>query len=1150
MAVLMPSDAEVEAALAMEEALACEVQDPIPEVKDEESDDELFLQAARFMDARNSSAPGPFAERAESMEDSGGFIMDTPSQEQATLPSHEAVRERSRSRDAVRERSRSRDSPQAAQPSTTERDDATDGGAGQADAADTGESSTSGSVAKTPVDILTERLASLCCSDRASAGRCGTALQGQPCRIIPGLVRHRATVRGIEVLFPFAAGPLQPQRQVMERVLEALTGGRHAVLESPTGTGKTAAVLCAALAWQRKQREKVGEAPQIIFASRTHAQLRQAVAELRRLPYRPTAAVVGSRESGLCIHAEVSAVAMTGGQLSVRQACRQARRNGSCVYHAGLQAESLPEAAVTQLRCGEPWDIEDAAAFGSESCACPYYLAHALSRHAELIFTPYSYVLDPSIRRAAGASAMELSGRVVVIDEAHNVESVCREAGSVEFSLDQMRGVLAALKRSLGEAAPQVMEPKSAAGARATSAGETASRSSGGGAAKAPGRCGRRAADAEELGGFLAPGAREMAGAAGRVAPGFAGYAHVDLQVRAGHESADAPLQQQPAAQVRRKRRVPPQLISSVRKLMALFGRMCNLLTEAKQLTVFAPHQSPHQRVAALLQNLDLQQEPLLHPEAPLRRGAIYGQHVAQRAARDQHTQGIHTTTHGEAVLREIASLQTGYDAALNIAPLLDVAANLLAQLAAVRQAHTSYVAMIDPVDKRALTLWLTNAEETLSHSAQATHSLIFMSGTLAPVASFVSELGPTYQQRVLPPLSAGHVIGRDALTLVAIGQFASTKLECNFRAWKREDFLQAIGGAIIQLCHAIPGGVLVFLPSYEILERCIQTWQCRGAKRKKRGAVQRITDSESSATWEKLMAEKRTIVVEPPPLTGPHAQTAAAGAQAVRAYEEAKRQYEEAVRRDGCAVLLAVYRGRMSEGVSFDDDYARGAICVGIPFPNLTEERLKQKRLCNDFWVKQGKSVVSGDAWYESRALQAVGQALGRCIRHPGDYGSLVLLDSRWIELGKAGSLPAWLQPFLRAETDVASAAAHLTEHFSRLARQTHQREREQAAATSVDQVARRRWNAGMLATSSSTVSPDTASGCSDRESGRTGAVRLADDADSAARAERAAGSTEASTSNTVGEKVSGSRGVFRRQLINAVSGSGSTETNCIELE
>lgn len=142
------------------------------------------------------------------------------------------------------------------------------------------------------------------------------------------------------------------------------------------------------------------------------------------------------------------------------------------------------------------------------------------------------------------------------------------------------------------------------------------------------------------------------------------------------------------------------------------------------------------------------------------------------------------------------------------------------------------------------------------------------------------------------------------------------------------------------------------------------------------------------------LRAAKGNIVVEPPPMCQN-------GATVARIYEAAKERYEQAVQQSGQAALLAVYRGRMSEGVSFDDDFARGVVCIGIPFPNLTEERLAQKRLCNDFWLARGVGHVSGDAWYESKALHAVAQALGRCIRHPGDFGALVLLDSRWSELG-----------------------------------------------------------------------------------------------------------------------------------------------------
>lgn len=118
-------------------------------------------------------------------------------------------------------------------------------------------------------------------------------------------------VSGHNVEFPVK--PYGSQMSLICRILQALDGKKNALLESPTGTGKTLALLCASLSWQRKRLKEVEEkkwqdvlleaervkaeegrqidvkaefkkvdaisVPTIYFATRTHAQVTQVMVE-------------------------------------------------------------------------------------------------------------------------------------------------------------------------------------------------------------------------------------------------------------------------------------------------------------------------------------------------------------------------------------------------------------------------------------------------------------------------------------------------------------------------------------------------------------------------------------------------------------------------------------------------------------------------------------------------------------------------------------------------------------------------------------------------------------------------------------------------------------------------------------------------------
>uniref|UniRef100_A0A8C3HA57 DNA 5'-3' helicase n=1 Tax=Chrysemys picta bellii TaxID=8478 RepID=A0A8C3HA57_CHRPI len=98
---------------------------------------------------------------------------------------------------------------------------------------------------------------------------------------------------------------------------------------------------------------------------------------------------------------------------------------------------------------------------------------------------------------------------------------------------------------------------------------------------------------------------------------------------------------------------------------------------------------------------------------------------------------------------------------------------------------------------------------------------------------------------------------------------------------------------------------------------------------------------------------------------------------------------------KDG-ALLIAVCRGKVSEGLDFSDDNARAVITIGIPFPNVKDLQVELKRKYNDQHSKT-RGLLPGSQWYEIQAYRALNQALGRCIRHKKDWGALVLVDDRF---------------------------------------------------------------------------------------------------------------------------------------------------------
>ena len=266
---------------------------------------------------------------------------------------------------------------------------------------------------------------------------------------------------------------------------------------------------------------------------------------------------------------------------------------------------------------------------------------------------------------------------------------------------------------------------------------------------------------------------------------------------------------------------------------------------------------------------------------------------------------------------------------------------------------------------------WCLNPAVSFETFKEETRSIVLTSGTLSPMSSFSSELDVPFALR----LEANHVIDRRQVWIRTLSHGpAGQSLNATYKNAESYAFQDELGRVVAQVCETVPHGVLLFLPSYAMLNKLSERWKQSGSR-----------------IWQRMSARK-VVVAEP--------RFSDEFESCIRHYYDVIKATDEAPNEDGVdgALFMAVCRGKVSEGLDFADNHARAVICVGIPFPNVKDIQVDLKRKYNDVRKREeNRELLSGKEWYDIQAFRALNQALGRCIRHRRDWGAILMVDDRY---------------------------------------------------------------------------------------------------------------------------------------------------------
>jgi DNA excision repair protein ERCC-2 len=240
-------------------------------------------------------------------------------------------------------------------------------------------------------------------------------------------------------LFPYT--PRKNQIAIMQTIKNTLSARGNLVFESGTGSGKTICTLSASLEYALENNKK------IIYSTRTNAQQRQVILELRQIRDKNKGLeekifCVGVQgRANMCILARKDEELSNGTSEELSRFCSnekkkaKSKKDGGCIYFRNTIDKEKVENALVWFKKNLP-AAEEFIEFCDKKNLCPYELNKLLIKESKLVVVPYIYVFDLMIRNMLfDCLAVPGDDMILIVDEAHNLPDYIRDLLSAQLSM-------------------------------------------------------------------------------------------------------------------------------------------------------------------------------------------------------------------------------------------------------------------------------------------------------------------------------------------------------------------------------------------------------------------------------------------------------------------------------------------------------------------------------------------------------------------------------------------------------------------------------------------------------------------------------------------------------------------------------------------
>ncbi len=227
-------------------------------------------------------------------------------------------------------------------------------------------------------------------------------------------------------MFPFPV--VRPvQKNFMDDVTNVLQCKKHLIANAPTGLGKTAATISAALEYA------LAHGKTVFFVTPKHSQHQIAVETLRLIKEKSKKEFVTTDLIGKKWLCSVSGIdELTTSEFN--DYCRTMVREERCRYYNNTRTKNhiLTHHAlqmIQNVKAKQPVHAEEAKELVQASC-CTYEILSELAKQSAVIIGDYYHVFSPLSKALFTRIKKDVKDSIIIVDEAHNLPSRVRELAS------------------------------------------------------------------------------------------------------------------------------------------------------------------------------------------------------------------------------------------------------------------------------------------------------------------------------------------------------------------------------------------------------------------------------------------------------------------------------------------------------------------------------------------------------------------------------------------------------------------------------------------------------------------------------------------------------------------------------------------------